>query len=115
MRHLKIAKITEIDAMTITATSAARAEDVKLGILMGFTGSLVFFFFTDAATTEIYTLSLHDALPILAHLVVERAHDLLDRGRLVPHVQPQQVDAVGAEPAQARLQRADQALAVVAP
>src|SRR5688572_32744042 len=25
-----------------------------------------FFFFTDAATTEIYTLSLHDALPIYA-------------------------------------------------
>src|SRR5690349_22847739 len=25
----------------------------------------VFFFFTDTATTEIYTLSLHDALPIL--------------------------------------------------
>src|SRR6266436_4028076 len=25
---------------------------------------LVFFFFNDAATTEIYTLSLHDALPI---------------------------------------------------
>src|SRR5438876_8722372 len=25
---------------------------------------LVFFFFTDTATTEIYTLSLHDALPI---------------------------------------------------
>src|SRR5437870_11558911 len=25
-----------------------------------------FFFFTDTATTEIYTLSLHDALPILA-------------------------------------------------
>src|SRR5437870_6102892 len=25
-----------------------------------------FFFFTDPATTEIYTLSLHDALPILA-------------------------------------------------
>src|SRR3712207_7476769 len=31
----------------------------------------VFFFFNDTATTEIYTLSLHDALPIfgrLAHL-----------------------------------------------
>src|SRR2546430_12573676 len=27
--------------------------------------SLVFFFFNDTATTEIYTLSLHDALPIL--------------------------------------------------
>src|SRR2546430_7149247 len=27
---------------------------------------LCFFFFNDTATTEIYTLSLHDALPILA-------------------------------------------------
>src|SRR6266481_9161305 len=27
---------------------------------------LVFFFFNDTATTEIYTLSLHDALPILS-------------------------------------------------
>src|SRR5207248_9503466 len=26
--------------------------------------ALLFFFFTDTATTEIYTLSLHDALPI---------------------------------------------------
>src|SRR3712207_9339130 len=26
----------------------------------------IFFFFNDTATTEIYTLSLHDALPILA-------------------------------------------------
>src|SRR5438128_8287918 len=25
---------------------------------------IIFFFFTDPATTEIYTLSLHDALPI---------------------------------------------------
>src|SRR2546427_7389851 len=28
-------------------------------------GHLFFFFFNDTATTEIYTLSLHDALPIL--------------------------------------------------
>src|SRR3712207_7126954 len=28
--------------------------------------SLIFFFFNDTATTEIYTLSLHDALPIFA-------------------------------------------------
>src|SRR2546425_11356718 len=27
-------------------------------------GSCMFFFFNDTATTEIYTLSLHDALPI---------------------------------------------------
>src|SRR3712207_7028412 len=29
----------------------------------------MFFFFNDTATTEIYTLSLHDALPILAAIV----------------------------------------------
>src|SRR3712207_8930799 len=28
---------------------------------------LFFFFFNDTATTEIYTLSLHDALPISGH------------------------------------------------
>src|SRR5216683_4989526 len=33
----------------------------------------VFFFFNDTATTEIYTLSLHDALPISA----DRLHDIL--------------------------------------
>src|SRR2546422_11438677 len=30
------------------------------------TSCIVFFFFNDTATTEIYTLSLHDALPILS-------------------------------------------------
>src|SRR3989441_5983345 len=34
-----------------------------------------FFFFNDTATTEIYTLSLHDALPIL----VARARALMDQ------------------------------------
>src|SRR3989442_8654866 len=29
-----------------------------------YSGSILFFFFNDTATTEIYTLSLHDALPI---------------------------------------------------
>src|SRR2546422_6711303 len=34
---------------------------------------LFFFFFNDTATTEIYTLSLHDALPIyLAHVLHRR-------------------------------------------
>src|SRR5258707_14903385 len=44
----------------------------------------LFFFFNDTATTEIYTLSLHDALPILARrhrlgaaIVVEAAAGLL--------------------------------------
>src|SRR3712207_7352206 len=33
----------------------------------------MFFFFNDTATTEIYTLSLHDALPIWAAEAEERA------------------------------------------
>src|SRR3712207_8998288 len=32
----------------------------------------VFFFFNDTATTEIFTLSLHDALPILSRLLLTR-------------------------------------------
>src|SRR2546428_3586595 len=35
--------------------------------------SNLFFFFNDTATTEIYTLSLHDALPISPVEVVQRA------------------------------------------
>src|SRR2546430_6942544 len=40
-----------------------------------------FFFFNDTATTEIYTLSLHDALPIFGHAnaIVDRL-PLADRG-----------------------------------
>src|SRR6266705_4378626 len=32
--------------------------------------TILFFFFNDTATTEIYTLSLHDALPICPHLAL---------------------------------------------
>src|SRR2546427_7738523 len=35
---------------------------------------LVFFFFNDTATTEIYTLSLHDALPISRRERREQSH-----------------------------------------
>src|SRR3712207_8645759 len=47
-----------------------------------------FFFFNDTATTEIYTLSLHDALPIL-----DRRVELLQPQARVPeprrrHLQP---------------------------
>src|SRR2546430_9302861 len=40
-----------------------------------------FFFFNDTATTEIYPLSLHDALPICSA-------GLDDRGDVVPHLTP---------------------------
>src|SRR5436309_14565881 len=41
---------------------------------------IIYFFFHDSATTEIYTLSLHDALPIYLsrERLGERALDLLD-------------------------------------
>ena len=35
-------------------------------------GGCCFFFFNDTATTEIYTLSLHDALPIYCNLLATR-------------------------------------------
>src|SRR6267154_6741947 len=47
---------------------------------------IFFFFFNDTATTEIYTLSLHDALPIRVAAAVRdprsrtRAHHGLERG-----------------------------------
>src|SRR2546427_3905958 len=60
---------------------------------------LFFFFFNDTATTEIYTLSLHDALPISvlggerpAHQGVERPVEGL-RGRGGEKPDPAEVDA----------------------
>src|SRR5438034_4866734 len=47
----------------------------------------LFFFFNDTATTEIYTLSLHDALPIsLAHKPF--LHGCAVQKRLVAGLQP---------------------------
>src|SRR5689334_23939592 len=46
-----------------------------------------FFFFNDTATTEIYTLSLHDALPISA------ARSIARKAREQQMVLPQPVDA----------------------
>src|SRR2546422_3074530 len=55
-----------------------------------------FFFFNDTATTEIYTLSLHDALPILE--VVEQ-HELAGQAVLVRgHVLAEQAQARVAVP-----------------
>src|SRR2546430_8268453 len=48
-----------------------------------------FFFFNDTATTEIYTLSLHDALPISNRRRLRRRH----RRRLVQHERNAYVDS----------------------
>src|SRR5216684_5232635 len=45
---------------------------------------LFFFFFNDTATTEIYTLSLHDALPIFVYIGPDqRAVGLAGRLRMI--------------------------------
>src|SRR3712207_7312321 len=51
------------------------------------------FFFNDTATTEIYTLSLHDALPILAALAAAGAGQ--DELQALPFDQPGQAAQVG--------------------
>src|SRR2546429_5845541 len=43
--------------------------------------SIFFFFFNDTATTEIYTLSLHDALPIFISASSRRASSSADLRR----------------------------------
>ena len=43
---------------------AGRKNGIDKGGGGGVVGGGVVFFFNDTATTEIYTLSLHDALPI---------------------------------------------------
>src|SRR5258708_10358288 len=52
-----------------------------------FPRSFYFFFFNDTATTEIYTLSLHDALPIFIRcLQIFRQHARLAHGAHEVHV-----------------------------
>src|SRR5260221_2154561 len=46
---------------------------------------LYFFFFNDTATTEIYTLSLHDALPILSHRVCRHEAVVVPDRRIFAH------------------------------
>src|SRR3989441_7015489 len=66
-------------------------------MLSAFPAFLFFFFFNDTATTEIYTLSLHDALPICRRPAHDRrrrpevrraARPLQQRGRAVEGPRP---------------------------
>src|SRR2546425_8730647 len=49
---------------------------------------LLFFFFNDTATTEIYTLSLHDALPILLTCSIVLQRFLSTRRAVLSQVAP---------------------------
>src|SRR3712207_8419185 len=52
-----------------------------------------FFFFNDTATTEIYTLSLHDALPIFGGGLGEEVGQVEQRGAAVDRLSREQVGA----------------------
>src|SRR3712207_8881460 len=60
------------------------------------------FFFNDTATTEIYTLTLHDALPISDRPLLGKLHDVLD---LI--ARPRHVLLAGLERHADRVQRRD--------
>src|SRR3712207_7426685 len=66
----------------------------------------LFFFFNDTATTEIYTLSLHDALPISVdggpRLGLLQDEDLLAPDRLRLRRQDEGVHGVGVDGAETR-------------
>src|SRR2546430_12387149 len=47
--------------------NCARYRAMSCGLCFVTRPEIFLFFFNDTATTEIYTLSLHDALPICAH------------------------------------------------
>src|SRR5216683_6979070 len=79
-----------------TLRSIARA------FLAGVVGLALFFFFKDPATTEIYTLSLHDALPISG--VMGPAGAVARPGRHRAHPHHRHLDRPG--PARARRARA---------
>src|SRR2546422_922915 len=49
---------------------------------------IFFFFFNDTATTEIYTLSLHDALPISSRMVTSAPRPVAMRAALTPAAPP---------------------------
>src|SRR3712207_8831711 len=51
--------------------------------------NILFFYFNDTATTEIYTLSLHDALPIFAAGLVQVGERLRDLRAGLAHPEDQ--------------------------
>src|SRR2546425_6903749 len=55
-----------------------------LSIILSYLSFSLFFFFNDTATTEIYTLSLHDALPISRRVACAERRGGRLRGRRRP-------------------------------
>src|SRR5258708_26638124 len=54
---------------SVTSLMSQRTAAFPDRLLFQLVSALLFFFFNDTATTEIYTLSLHDALPIYTRVL----------------------------------------------
>src|ERR1022692_373222 len=60
---MDVARTSHVDLVTVAGLQIGRRSSADRG-RSGAWLRCFFFFFNDTATTEIYTLSLHDALPI---------------------------------------------------
>src|SRR5260221_7740296 len=68
---------------------------VSFFVIIPESSCFIFFFFNDTATTEIYTLSLHDALPIYVGVVLDLMIHDLDVVLAIVKSPVTNVDAVG--------------------
>src|SRR3989337_551194 len=63
-RHRTTSPARPVRARRPTSRQCATPSSSRPLVVFPFSGFFFFFFFNDTATTEIYPLSLHDALPI---------------------------------------------------
>src|SRR6266704_3076518 len=64
VQHVKVMPIFDAGVQFFAGPSSKGLDAQARGSSQSFGSFLFLFFFNDTATTEIYTLSLHDALPI---------------------------------------------------
>src|SRR5439155_22280315 len=74
-------KSNKLCVLGVISPFAPSADRIKAPRLLERCDS--FFFFNDAATTEIYTLSLHDALPIFTAFVQFPRHSVRLKVRVI--------------------------------
>src|SRR5260221_723143 len=84
---------TGADVDLVPGQPVANGTPVKVGASGNV--SFFFFFFNDTATTEIYTLSLHDALPIFHSLDPHRVLDSRPASEVGPFSQPWKAGTIG--------------------
>src|ERR1039458_6320636 len=86
LRHLVCRLLLEKKKKRLAKSSGnflfATRSVLSVGLVFALSSVFLFFFFNDTATTEIYTLSLHDALPICFWKKRRRAAAVQDAGAI---------------------------------